>query len=230
MEKSNSKGGLVIGILIGIIIMLVVFIGLFATNTISFSNETTAGEQSTSNESDKAGKNDNFTELDAKNILNDRIEKVFKYVHSLGAYCGETESSYPSDVNNYDKEKYIVEGFITYFASKYNSKEELNNYMKTFMNDDVIKKYSKEGVYTSPTYKEQNGKLFCLNSNKDCGMIYDADKSNLLISDYSNEKIVANGKLSFHSCGEEEEYLDVSVEIVKDSNNNWVINKYEESK
>ena len=39
MEKNNFKGGLVIGILIGIIIMLVVGIGLFVTNTISFSGK-----------------------------------------------------------------------------------------------------------------------------------------------------------------------------------------------
>ena len=40
MEKSNSKGELVVGILIGIVIMLVVGGCLVATKTISFSSKT----------------------------------------------------------------------------------------------------------------------------------------------------------------------------------------------
>ena len=56
MDKSNSKGGLVIGILIGIIIMLVVFIGLFATNTISFSGKISNDEQQTSGNKEENNK------------------------------------------------------------------------------------------------------------------------------------------------------------------------------
>ena len=115
-----------------------------------------------------------------------------------------------------------------YYVSEFSNKEEFNNYLKTFMTDEVIKKYSSDEKYTSDTYKESNGKLYCLNSNKDCYFIYDADKSNYTITDYSDDKIIATGKLGFHSCGDQEEYYNISIEIIKDSNNNWIVSKYEE--
>ena len=246
MEKKNNNGVL-IGVLIGIIIMLLVFVCLFATNTISFNtkevsnnNQEEKNENSikkdtnTSNQANIELNKENNNKLnkelskeEATSILKERTRKVFKYVHSLSAYCGETEVTYPEDINNYDKEKFIVEGYITYFVSKYKNKEELNNYMKTFMNDEVIKKYSKEGVYTVETYKEQNGHLYCLNSNKDCGMSYNESKSSYTITNLNNDIISAIGKIAYNSCGETEEYLTVLVEIAKD-NNNWLITKYEE--
>ena len=227
MDNNKKSNGVIVGLLLGITIMLVVLVVLFATNTISFTSKATTNESGTTNTEDNSTIKE-LTKEEAEQILNDRIEKIFKYVHSLSAYCGETEASYPEDTNNYDKEKYIVEGFITYFASKYSNKEELTNYMKTFMNDEVIKKYSREGVYTSDTYKEQNGKLFCLNTNKDCGMIYDSDKSTFTITNQTNDIINATGKLSHHSCDDREEYLTISIDITKDSNGNWIITKYEE--
>ena len=49
MDKSNSKGGLVVGILIGIIIMLGVGACLFVTNTISFSSKTDSNDLESAN-------------------------------------------------------------------------------------------------------------------------------------------------------------------------------------
>lgn len=231
MEKKNNNG-ILIGVLIGIIIMLLVFVGLFATNTISFNTKETftsnqTKEDTLNNKENNIELNKELTNEEAISIVKERVEKVFEYAHFMSAYCGETEITYPEDINNYDKEKFIVEGYITYYVSKYKNKEELNNYMKTFMNDEVIKKYSKEGAYTVDTYKEQNGHLYCLNSNKDCGTYLDINQSNFTIKNLSKDTISVTGKIKTGSCGETEEYLTVSVEIAKD-NNNWIVTKYEE--
>ena len=232
MEKKN-KSGLLVGILIGIIIMLLVVIALFATGTIGFKANTTTNNIEKSNEVEDTNINSNeeetkeLTDEAANNILKERAEKVFKYVHSMGAYCGETEPSYPDNTQNYDKEKFIVDGYIVYFKSSFKNKDELYNYMRKFMNDEVIKKYSKEGKYTVETYKEQNGSLFCLNSNKDCGTMYDSEKSTFTIINKTDNLINATVEMRTYSCGDYEKYLTTTIELLKE-NDNWVVTKYEE--
>lgn len=110
MEKSNSKGGLVIGILIGIIIMLVVGIGLFATNIISFNGKTNEGEQiangnNNSNQQNNIISNDeiNIDEMIGDYSFTEYSEPNQTWVYKLKIY--NDNDKYYADVN--------VDGFQT---------------------------------------------------------------------------------------------------------------------
>ena len=87
MEKKNNNGVL-IGLLIGIIIMLLVFIGLFATNTISFNTkETTMNNQTKeNNQSEKAIKSNNTVEekeISKKELVN-KLKGIWKHQNEDG--------------------------------------------------------------------------------------------------------------------------------------------------
>ncbi|MBR3161137.1 MAG: hypothetical protein IKF19_00195 [Bacilli bacterium] len=75
MERSDSKGGLVVGILIGIIIMLVVGIGLVATNIVSFNGK--ASEKSENTETNNKQESE-FETDEEKRVTTDREEAVTK--------------------------------------------------------------------------------------------------------------------------------------------------------
>ena len=76
MDRSNSKGGLVVGILIGIIIMLIVGIGLFATNTISFSSKTDNNDSESGNvTAQNNNSNESYTYAKIKGVYTFESEK-----------------------------------------------------------------------------------------------------------------------------------------------------------
>ena len=90
---------------------------------------------------------DNF---DALSIVKTNFKKMIPFVHSVGPYCGERNTN-----------DYIEEDSIRWELSSYSNKNELNNYLKSFMTDRVISKYTNSN-YTLDLYKEKNGKLYCL--------------------------------------------------------------------
>lgn len=80
MEKKNNNGVL-IGLLIGIIIMLLIFVGLFATNTISFRNNNKEINKTKDNqiEDDNKQKEQNTNKVTNENTQSFKGE----YVHNL---------------------------------------------------------------------------------------------------------------------------------------------------
>ena len=120
MEKSNSKGGLVIGILIGIIIMLVVGIGLFATNTVSFNSKTN------NNESLSSGNDTQQNGDDTK-----QTDKVYSYSQIKGVYTFESEKF--DGVNGKDSQVayklFLYEnGTFVYYKAYAINQGEIGNY------------------------------------------------------------------------------------------------------
>lgn len=213
-NQKNNKG--VIALLITIIVVLLALVILMTTGTINLNSKTTNnGSQINGTDVTNNGENiNNNINNSSQIVINDTIKKLFGYVHSLSPYCGERSSS---DV--------IEEGYQIWQASEFSSKNELNKHLKTFMTDSIINKYSKDGLYTTDVYKEQNGKLYCLNSNKDCGSSYNEEKTYYKIINATDNSITAVGTIAFDSCGGTD-YYTAPIELNKDSNDNWLVSSY----
>ena len=79
MEKKNNNGVL-IGILIGIIVMLLIFVGLFATNTISFNTK----EVSNNNQAEKNQEEKQTNEKESKE------SSITGYYQNINKYAEES--------------------------------------------------------------------------------------------------------------------------------------------
>lgn len=138
-----------------IIIILAVLCVLFATGKIDLKNNNIIGKHS---------EEENIDNILDNEILNEEIERlsnwVFNYINSLNIYCGDNmkwnnESDFiPAPNLDY---MYLYDVF-----QDFKSISELNSYIKTYISDDMISAYSRSG-YLYDLYKEQDGKLYCLN-------------------------------------------------------------------
>lgn len=117
MEKSNNKGGFVAGVLVGIIIMLGVGIGLFATNTISFSKKC---DVNTSKEDSDSSTDTSMVDitLPSGNVITTNIEykKLLNGIEKMIVVFPESE-------DNIDNEESYLEDYI---------KKEMTNYPDGF--------------------------------------------------------------------------------------------------
>ena len=109
MDKSNSKGGLVVGILIGIIIMLVVGIGLFATNIISFSGDTNTNEIKKTNNEENTNTDKEQSNVDFNSFLSDVSGSLghLVVIHTLPQYGNRRDTDYLKNVD--DRQTFIME-------------------------------------------------------------------------------------------------------------------------
>ena len=209
-QEKNNKG--VIVLLIVLVVILAVLCVLFATGTISFKSDANSNESS-----EIQGTNTVLTETEAQSILKEVIPKCFEYVHSLSPYCGKR------DTNDYLSN----ENYIRWEASEFSNKSELVNYLKTFLSEDVINTYSREGKYVYDMYREENGKLYCLNSNKDCGLTYNSASTSYEVNNITENLISVTGKIGYDTCGGSE-YYSVDIELSK-NNDTWIVTKYVEN-
>ncbi len=121
MEKKNNNGVL-IGLLIGIIIMLLVFVGLFATNTISFNTkETSTPNQTTENNSEtqepKIYTADEYITLEDVNFNSKVSTKKVKINHLDDSITNEFYKEQEKVINNIhpsDSEVFNVEYKLKY--------------------------------------------------------------------------------------------------------------------
>lgn len=209
-QEKNNKG--IIVLLIVLVVILAVLCVLFATGTISFRSDANSNESS-----EIQGTNTVLTKTEAQSILKEVIPKCFEYVHSLSPYCGKRNT------NDYLSN----ENYIRWEASEFSSKSELFNYLKTFLSEDVINTYSREGKYLYDMYREENGKLYCLNSNKDCGLTYNSASTSYEVNNITENLISVIGKIGYDTCGGSE-YYSVDIELSK-NNDTWIVTKYVEN-
>lgn len=219
MEIKKSNTGKII--LIVVLVMMILFGGcLFLLSSMGYVG---FGKESNKEEvvNDNKENVDNISLLSddaALLIVKDKVSKYFEYYHSLGVYCGE-----------FDREDYISFGsyenndFRDYWASaKFNSIEELKKYYGSFMVDDLFPNYLND----ENSYIEQDGKLYCKLSHKGCGDTYDDASSSYTITSIDENKIVSNVILISDTCESKNTWKGI-VEIIKNSDDNWVVSKYE---
>ena len=113
MKKKKNNGALV-GLLIGIIVMLLVFVGLFATNTISFNMKDTSTnnqEKENSQESKNEKENNDNKITESQKIYSEVLEEYKKAI---------------KDENNISNYKLINERAMHYYFSQKGTKDEFN--------------------------------------------------------------------------------------------------------
>lgn len=146
MEKKNNNG-IIIGLLIGIIIMLLVFIGLFATNRISFNTkEVSSSNQEKENkevenlESNKNTESTNYLEKIAKDYeFNEFAEPNQTWVYKLSII--KENGEYFAILN--------IDGFQTMKRMKLKVHYENNEYvfqLKEYMDENVGTLYNIDDI------------------------------------------------------------------------------------
>lgn len=154
-----------------------------------------------------------------KETLNKKVEFVYNnYFNSSEPFCGDKEKSDISSKNG---------GLGYYVSVDFNTYDEMINYLRKYMSDDVIgKRFGRE------FYMEQNGNLYCSLSGKGSGYIL--DESFMQIKEYSSNKIEIEVSFSlkfFPPVIPESavwvDYKKYSV-IFENINNNWIITLFNE--
>lgn len=152
-------------------------------------------------------------------IVKELTKKYFDYRHSLGPYCGETNSGDYISFGSYE-----THDFRDYIAS--NTFRNINNikwYYNSIMTDELMPSYLNDGV----SYIEQDGKLYCLLSHKGCREVYKEESSTFNIISIDNYKIIFDVTLSSETCGPMLSKRKGTIEIIKNKDSNWVISKYD---
>ena len=211
MEKKNNRG-LLIGLLIGIIIMLLVFIFLFITGIISFKTTTITDDGNASENNNIEVISNNEAVNISKGVLDKYFTDVF-YGHS-GPYCGEGVYDFP--LNYYNAEN----GEVYLPSKQYKTKNEVLEYLKTYLSDKFINK-----IISEKDYLEKEDKLYCLTPRK-ASLSYIKEKSTYEVNEVTENRIVGTGKVAYNAV-DTEMILTCKYTLVKDANN-WVLNEYEE--
>lgn len=211
MEKSSEKNNKFLRIMIFLISIIIIGLTGYIIYEKALSKDTKE-ENNNTNINNKV----KLTEEDAKKIVEEKTKLVFIYENSLMPYCGER-----------DDNDYIKTGeFQRWDAStSYSSKNELLNYLRTFMSDDVIKEYSVEKMYTLPIYKEENNKLYCYHPNIGGGNNYNAGKTYYQILNVTENYIDAIGNIYFTNYGEMMSNITI-IRLEKNKKSNWIMTSY----
>ena len=205
MENEKSKHNSLVVVIV-ILALLVLALGGYIVYDKVLNNKETPISSNNTNENNS----DNF---DALSIVKTNFKKMIPFVHSVGPYCGERNTN-----------DYIEEDSIRWELSSYSNKNELNNYLKSFMTDEVISKYTNSN-YTLDLYKEQNGKLYCLNPNKGSDFRYSEDKISYKVINTTDDSISSVITFDVESYGYTYNYV-LPMELIKNSNGNWLVSSY----
>lgn len=218
MENEKKSNGTLVGILIGVIIMLLVGIGLFATGTIGFKTNTTVENGQTSGDTDK--NIETTTNEDEADISREVMDKFFTEVfyYHKSPYCGE--GTY--DLNEGESlSYYTADNGETYLPSKqYKNKNEIIEYFKSYLSDNMIKK-----IVNEKDYLDKDSKLYC-RVIRAGSLSYIKEKSSFKASESTENKIVGIGTVAYDATGSEMT-LTCKYVLIKE-NSNWVLDKYEE--
>ena len=215
--KRNSKSGLVIGIFMGIIIMLVVIIGLFATNTISFSSKVNDDNEHKTENKDKSDENDEEIE-DSDKLDNERytaiIEEYRKAMNDIGYNDGvDVEKIYPN-INEHMMH-YYHGGSASFSYVFYDvNKDEKNEMIVGDGSNGIYEMYTYDGSKAIKFYNQSCLGDRCNSSIYDNGIIYFYGSGGAMIHGLDFYKIASDGY-------SKETYKSYSVEY--DSNKNVTI-------
>ena len=215
--KRNSKRGLVIGIFMGIVIMLVVIIGLFATNTISFSSKVNDDNEHKTENKDKSDENDEEIE-DSDKLDNERytaiIEEYRKAMNDTGYNDGvDVEKIYPN-INEHMMH-YYHGGSASFSYVFYDvNKDEKNEMIVGDGSNGIYEMYTYDGSKAIKFYNQSCLGDRCNSSIYDNGIIYFYGSGGAMIHGLDFYKIASDGY-------SKETYKSYSVEY--DSNKNVTI-------
>lgn len=123
--------------------------------------------------------NNSNTSLDKEyNSLFNEIKNIYDVVYDFKTtqyvYCGKSESS------NHQ----MVDGINDNVSTQFKTYDEMYNYLKQYMSEELIKD---QRYYEKNFYREENGKLYCLNAGKE--LSYDLGDVNISITSIENNKI-----------------------------------------
>ena len=236
MKKDKSKN-IIIVLLIVIIIILITLVVLFATDTITFNKKVDSNDQfedttSENTENESSNSKDTNTMLTndeaiaiLKNDYNDAVRHIFNEAVS---YCGEVSTETNSSLS--------LNGFTYSKSASYNSFEELENYLKNYMTDTLLKStnYNKTITIdgnTVSSYYEQNGSLYCNGWNKGGNIYlekYNENESSFEITNITVESFNAKINAVYYDHDNTTKTIkQINVSVIK-QNDKWLLNSYEE--
>lgn len=223
MEKKSNRT--LVGILIGLVIALLVGAGLFATGTISFKQTTTTDNGQTSENNQLKDENKNIlTENETLTILKEKYN-VVREVFDLGmiSYCGE----YANDANS----SKFIDGVLFGKSSTYSSFEELSNYLKKYMTEELLNSLKNYNDSVSKSYYEENGNLYCSTRNKGGNVIYTnflESESTFKVNQITENNITASIIAMYSDVSEKEKNSKtINLTLLKESDN-WLVSSYED--
>ncbi len=243
MEKKNNET--LVGIIIGMIITLTVAGCLYSANILNIKTSTIEDNQKTNTtEENKTVDNANeeinkATDASIETIAKTIGEKMYKNLYSFQTswiFCGEN-MKWNNKEDYIQNPKFEYEYHLYDVSQDFKSIKELNDYLKTYLTDDMIKKYYqkdsgiyeyKDGKYVNEIYLEKDGKLYCKNPNKDHGYVdYDKDNSTYNVITSTDNSAVVSATIGFKEKGDETTINadKLQYEIIKE-NNKWLIKSF----
>ena len=249
MEKKNS--GVLIGITVGIVVMLCIIIGLFATNTITFSNKKVDRKTSdTGNTTNSGLLSDNEALEIGKKLYDKAIEMQNVYV--LLPYCGYSMS----EISGFKETNFGItdRGNLAYYETEYSDldalKNELSNYFKKSIVDTIVNYGDESDVITDvaklrdnemASYVIYNNKLYCRKHVRKGYTSFYLGIDDITIDNIDENKISYNIKSAYvkdgpnnrrcytdstQQCTEDDkEYKDTKF-VIEKHNDNWVVSEY----
>ena len=175
--RKNNKSGFIIGILFGIIVMLVIIIGLFATDTISFSSKVNSHDRKTTNNEDNINEEDKEND-DSDNLDNEKyasiIEEYKKAVNDKDFNSNmETEKTYPNINDRIIHLQYLSSSVPRIYYVFYDVNKDDNNEMIVGdSSNGIYEMYTYDGAKAIRFYNESCLGERCSSSIYDNGIIY----------------------------------------------------------
>lgn len=208
MEKKKLK----LNILIIILVVLVIgLLGYIVYDKIPKENDNEVIDNNDNLENEKFDNTSIIEEIKTK------FDFVFEYSNSVVAYCGIHE---PSD-------KVAESGNYYNFSTQFKSYDEMFNYLKKYMSDDIITsvtEYTFANAANKDNYIEDNNKLYCATFGK--GNLYDYGDSVIEINSNDGNIIKATAVKELINKNGESTYEKVNLTLTK-VDNNYIITSYE---
>lgn len=206
----NSSGTKVLSIVLFIIVFALmgyIVYDKFINNTESLNDDMGQVQGENINKEEALNYEDIISEVKNK------FDFTFEYANLVFAYCGEAETS----------EKAAVHGNFYNVSTQFSTYDEMHNYLRNYMSDDVISNSSKYNI-SKENYIEENEKLYCETFGK--GGAYDYGDSIIEIKSITVDKVeaIAFKELINEYTGNTYQKINITLEKI---DNNFVITSYE---
>lgn len=231
--KDKSKN-VVIFLLILIILILGILVFLFATGTLTFNSQANSSdslEGNTYNGEENLVEQKLTTEEAISILKSDYNDAVRHILNETVSYCGEYATG--------DNTSLTLNGFLYEKSSIYHSFEELDNDLKNYVTEELLKSldsYNKEvddgNGNTIGSYYEKNGNLYCNTWNKGGNLnleYYNEEES--IFEILSIEENLFNAKINavyYDTTKTTKTIKNIEVSVIKNGDK-WLVNSYQEN-
>lgn len=217
MESVNKNKSLIISFLMFIIIILITLTIILIMNNIKLNENI----KEINNETEK------LNEWEAILILKANYNDAVRHIFNEGvSYCGLTDFGTNLSLNGFSYSKSVT----------YNTFEELREYLKQYMSDELLVTsrfdytYDMDGVVIS-SYIEKDGNLYCNGWNKGSNLLlvhYSEVETNFKITNIEDDSFDAIINAVYHSVDKNyRTVLKIKVSVIK-QNDKWVLDTYEQ--